>query len=286
MQVLAAIPDEGQTERISTLMMNEDTDLHRTGLVVHTDRVFQDRRNYDSGNRAKRYYELIESMRKQLHIVDVWVSTNRSHLPSWMDPEDSSSGSQSRSDRHSGRRGHHQQMGHTQDHTDDMEDSDLDDDDDDFSRSSDRIDYMVVHGAGAAEINGVYKRVGRCDGVPKYTKPERYQGRDEEFCLYRCKLTDGTQRWYLSIVPMGNQPGSTKDIDFYAAAPERREVFDLPPKDHWIAIPNRGTMPAPVVYPHDAPYGEVGDEYDDGDHRGRPRGVNLVADNDSPQGYL
>lgn len=52
---------------------------------------------------------------------------------------------------------------------------------------------MLVEGCGVKEINGVYTKAGKYDGVSKYTKAVRYNGKDEEFSLFRCKLTDNTR---------------------------------------------------------------------------------------------
>ena len=52
------------------------------------------------------------------------------------------------------------------------------------------INDIVVEGCGINEINGVYKKSGVCDNVPKYVHQCRYQGKDEEFTLFRRKLMD------------------------------------------------------------------------------------------------
>ena len=52
---------------------------------------------------------------------------------------------------------------------------------------------FVVEGCGISEMNGVYKRSGICDDVPKYVHQCQYQGRDEEFTLFRCKLLDDSR---------------------------------------------------------------------------------------------
>ena len=52
---------------------------------------------------------------------------------------------------------------------------------------------MMVEGCGVEEINGVYTKAGRYDGVAKYTKSAHYNGKDEEFTLFRCKLSDNTK---------------------------------------------------------------------------------------------
>jgi len=59
---------------------------------------------------------------------------------------------------------------------------------------NDHIDVMindiVVEGCGINEVNGVYNIQGSCDDVPKYVHRCRYNGKDEEFTLFRRKLMD------------------------------------------------------------------------------------------------
>lgn len=66
---------------------------------------------------------------------------------------------------------------------------------DDSSSSSDDESYRVINveGCGLKAINGIYRERGLCDGVPKYFKVGLYEGRLEEFTLFRCKLADNTR---------------------------------------------------------------------------------------------
>ena len=116
---------------------------------------------------------------------------------------------------------------------------------------------MIVDMSGIPEINGIYNHDGYHDRVSKYTKRCFYNGKYEDFCLFRCKLADSTRRWYISIVPMNSHPGTTKGIDFYAAKPSS-EDDSLPPRHNWMCIPNfkchgvtlkRKQSPSPEVYP-------------------------------------
>jgi len=52
---------------------------------------------------------------------------------------------------------------------------------------------FVVEGCGISEMNGVFKRNGSCDNVSTYVRQCQYNGSDEEFTLYRCKLMDDTR---------------------------------------------------------------------------------------------
>ena len=110
----------------------------------------------------------------------------------------------------------------------------------------DLIHEMIVQNCGTPEINGTYKRAGSHDGVSKFTKRCFYDGKDDEFSLFRCKLTDNTKRWYISIVPMNSHPGTSKDIDFYAAFTDGNH----PPRHNWqLAVNSKGKSPTPEVYP-------------------------------------
>ena len=60
------------------------------------------------------------------------------------------------------------------------------------------------------------------------------------------------RRWYISIIPHGSNPGTTNDVDFYAAAPNVDDGFDdsLPPMANWIScVQNAGSAPT-GVYPY------------------------------------
>ena len=128
---------------------------------------------------------------------------------------------------------------------DDEPDSDEDSSSDE---DEDLIHEMIVQNCGTPEINGTYIRAGSHDGVSEYTKWCFYDGRYVEFSLYRCKLTDNTRRWYISIVPMNSCPGTTRDIDFYAVS--YNDDGTLPPRHNWQLAPNsKGQSPSPEVYP-------------------------------------
>ncbi len=127
------------------------------------------------------------------------------------------------------------------------------DEDSDFSgRGNGVVKEIMVEGAGLQEVNGTYSRSGLHDGVAKFVKTTIYNRRPVNFMLFRCKLLDGTRRWYISIVPEDVNPGTTQDIDFYAAHLLSSGIVDhsIPPRDGWIAIPsNGGSSPPPTVYP-------------------------------------
>ncbi len=82
---------------------------------------------------------------------------------------------------------------------------------------------------------------------------------------------------------MNAHPGTTKDIDFYAAVPSPHgEDGSLPPRANWMCIPNSGgIIPAPVVYPRS--FVVPRNIYDEGDENQLPG--NIIVDQDET-GYL
>ena len=302
--MITAIPDDKQQERIQLLMINDDQRYDtRCGLMVMGDRLIRDHygNTYQARHMAEKYLECIQHFQKVSRAIFVWLARSAPASPfyAWMEPHEQNPESrhpmqqqQSRSDHHSGRRGHQQQQhiaaAYVNRHDPNAVDSDgygsseMEDDIDDLSDDG-MPSEMIVDGCGVAEINGVYKKKGIVDDCPKYVHTARYRGRDEEFHLFRCKLTDNTRRWYISIVPPGAHPGTTKDIDFYAAVPSKAgDVF--PPEKNWMCIPNGsdgggGVEPPPMVHPG-SPSMYDDDVVDNENHhqRGGGRGSNIVAD--------
>jgi len=280
LQTLIAIPDEKQQERITTIMINDDSDERHDGLITKPKRIhFRYPNEYRVRNFVANYTDLIKLLAKQ-PVVANWMSRHRS-LCSWIQPDEDHPESenilQSRSDRSGRRGGGHQNIPIHQNHDPNADDESYLDEDSRSDEEDDLIREMIVHNSGTSEINGIYIRAGSYDDVSKYTKRCFYEGRDEEFSLFRCKLTDNTRRWYISIVPMNSHPGTTKDIDFYAAAASYDDDSDLPPRNTWICIPNKGLPPSPEVYPKicNVPRSI----YDEGDESHGPGTV--VAEDDS-----
>lgn len=190
------MPDDKQEARINVLMMNEDRSVSG-GLMYNGNHLVQSYpNNYEARQHVERYLDCVQVLQKQ-RAVATWMARNPS-LCAWMEPEahpETAHPLQSRSD-HSGRRGggHHQNNMPAHQHIESnaVDDSDIDDED---SRSDDEESHreIVVEGCGVPEINGIYVQAGVFDGVPKYTQVVRYNGRDEEFSLFRCKLTDNTR---------------------------------------------------------------------------------------------
>ena len=132
-----------------------------------------------------------------------------------------------------------------------MNDSDEEDDDSRYGLPYEHDNYMnegrvIVSGAGIAAVNGMYTRNGSFDNVAKYYKTGVWKDREEVFSLFRCRLSDQTRRWYISIVPSNIQPGTNKDIDFYSA-PALNDHCEYPPEKTWTTSKSEGMDPPPVL---------------------------------------
>ena len=283
--MLASIPDNKQEERIFQLMAHQDREESRCGLMTAGHNTLQGygHQRYDNLEIARAYMDTIHQLSGRCSAISSWMQRNREPW-AWMnnDPRpEMMHPMQARSD-HDARRGgnpYHQHSHHDQ--------NSIDDDDsqnEDGSRSGEYEEEsrlrVVIMDCGVAEINGTYKKSGLYDCVPKFVCTSRYNGRDEEFSIFRCRLTDNTRRWYISIVPMNSHPGTTQDIDFYASGTPDTDGF--PPSEGWITIGptsgGRGMDPPPKVL-GDA-FSLSDDEYED-DTEG---GANVV--DDDQQGYL
>jgi hypothetical protein len=129
------------------------------------------------------------------------------------------------------------------------------DEDDDPRLGGDRMmedpeeEFVTISGAGFPETNGLYQRtVEICDGLPVYRRQGTWRGRPCSYCLFRCRLSNGEKKWYISYVPQGVKPGTNKDVDFYSADPTSISD-DFPPASGWGKV-NEGVDPAPTLRRH------------------------------------
>ena len=195
MRILAAIPDNNNDDRIQILMLHNDernrTDDISVGLLQYgyhiANQLSGRRQNYQDQRFLESITHTIEILQRQ-HLVSDWMQMNP-RCWAWMHPNQSRremAPMQARSDQ-SGRRGHHSQ------YHDDHDDMESDDDDGFDSDEYGDTDEIIVEGCGIDAMNGSYKRQGACDSVPKYVRSGRYDGNDEEFTLFRCKLMDDSR---------------------------------------------------------------------------------------------
>jgi hypothetical protein len=275
--VLAAIPDKYQKERIYTIMTCSDRVQAQAdvgcGLLMMSKTLYSSRQNQspysieyrDYTNMLERYIEIVKELQKQ-RAVSNWISEFRSKW-NWIDVLLSSKTSRPFNSDITGRKNEgtditqpsfvldttRQYDGHSAANSDSI-DSDGNaelnySDEDDDSRygpggsPSTSFDMVTATGAGFNSVNGAYNLHGNHDGVKKFSRHCRVNDREQVFSLYRCRLNDGSRRWYISIVPEHIDPGTNKDIDFYYAPATGLDI-ELPPTDQWHSI-SEGRDPPP-----------------------------------------
>jgi hypothetical protein len=263
LKVLCSIPDGKQQERISQLMQNTDqvgphSEL-KCGLLFIAKELSLSRpsQHYNS-LLFERYIDALREFQKLRHVA-MWMSENRP-LCGWMEnwlrsdsmphPLHQSSGEYNASRRdmgsiHLGSMDHHRHS--DSDINNGLNYSDEDDDESSYEAHDHDIQgKVIVSGAGLDCVNGIYVHKNSLDGVKKFEKTGVWNGREEMFHLFRCRLSDKTRRWYISIVPRNIQPGSNKDIDFYCAK-ALDEPNEVPDKLVWTTAKENGVDPPPTV---------------------------------------
>ncbi len=138
----------------------------------------------------------------------------------------------------------------------DSDDSDMYTDDNDDARLGDSVmrdpedELVTISGAGSDAVNGIYRRTAEiCYGLPVYKKKGKWRGHSCSFSLFRCRLSNMNMSWYISYVPKGVKPGTTKDVDFYKADPMTGIYFDVPPESGWRRC-SEGVDPPPNLRRH------------------------------------
>jgi hypothetical protein len=114
---------------------------------------------------------------------------------------------------------------------------------------------ILVAGAGVPEVNGIYHYHSIFQSACMFKNKCKYQNKvNTEFSMYRCKMDDGSSRWFISIVPENREPGSDDDVDFYTASPYHYKIGQdddfMPPQSKWIPVRSEETIfhyPSPTV---------------------------------------
>jgi hypothetical protein len=260
-RTLAAIPDDLQDQRIGLIMECDEKSHAQSdygiGLLVAPKEVRPTSRRYNQENRYafECYRKAVEDLAGMCPAVTRWLNQNPI-LWEWMERDTSRvdvGGRQQARAEHSRREESHQQANTAFDAYTPRSDSDMHHQDSDDDEEDDYDDHyygngrevVFVHGAGLDVVNGDYERNGLFDGVGKYAKTGLWQDQNHEFSLFRCNTSNNHKYWYISIVPMDVQPGTSTDIDFYSA-PVSRNDPDFPPEQGWT-VSSEGKAPAPHV---------------------------------------
>ena len=235
--MISQIQDEQQVDRIAAILESEGRGNRQRASCGVLLGILTEAQNQRSTEMADRYVEITRSLAKENDQVHLWLSNNMSkwgRVIEYAFP-------QSR-----------QQRGY--DHRDPNALSNESDMSEDDSRTGSMMGNeneisdvagVIVKGAGYADANGYYEYHGTSDGVPMFSRRGSYQNRPADYFVYRCKLSNNDQRYYISIAPPGSKPGTTKDIDFYIAVPD--SYYDsLPPETRWNPC-NERLGPAPSL---------------------------------------
>ena len=260
------MPDNKQTQRIESIMLNrEKAHIHAeqgSGLFFAAKEYYMTRPSqhypteYHHSGLFGRYVDTLKVLQKQREVCK-WMSNNSSRwgwIEQWLQ-SDNTSGlhNQSRGDYLSRRDGSpvHISSGHHHSDSDIQRGiNDSDEDDDSRYGTFDSISLIsgkvIVKGAGIKAVNGTYTNTSHFDNVSKYSKDGIWKENAEAFSLFRCRLSDNTKRWYISIVPKNIQPGTNKDIDFYLAT-ANGDQNELPHDKKWSTAKEYGIDPPPTV---------------------------------------
>jgi ubiquitin carboxyl-terminal hydrolase 9/24 len=197
------------------------------------------------------YIEVINELRK-IRAVDAWMTERKEEL-NWLEqylqPDTMTT---DRSDSNNRRDGVLHHASYDQQYSDSdlngIHDSDDDDEDSRFEDSYTAVanGIVSVQGAGTSQVNGLYTCTATCDNVDLYRMNGIWNGREETFSLFRCRLSDNSKRWYISIVPKNKNPGTSLDIDFYYQ-PATGHAREVPAMLNWVSAGDFGQDPPPVV---------------------------------------
>lgn len=264
-KTVAAVPDKYQEDRIAKIM-ECNTKLHPSndhgiGLLIAPRSVQNSRpsQHYSSSDYQYAYDRYIEAIKElaRIRAVYEWLHAHRS-LWAWMERDLSH-----RSDEASHRQPTRVEYPRRDEvnapapildshaHSDSEMPLSVHSDDDDSDSYAENAEYgatdrVAVSAAGKTAVNGIYELVGSFDNVGKFAfigpwKEQTHQ----EFSMFRCNTSNGSKHWYISIVPVGVQPGTSTDIDFYSA-PVSETDPDYPPERGWTKA-NEGEDPVPVI---------------------------------------
>lgn len=237
---MVTLRDNRLVDRIDYIMRGGGHENDDSGLARAATELCRSGRNRDM---CRRYLDTIKSLIDEHDSVKQWCRENHREfveIHRFLYPQAVR---------------HHQRGYDHRDPNAHSDDSDMyTDDDDDPRLGGDSImedpeeEFATISGAGLAETNGLYQRTKEiCDGIPVYRMQGTWRGRPCSYCLFRCRLSNGEKKWFISYVPQGVKPGTTKDVDFYCADPVSH--FDFPPEHGWVRSAE-GVDPAPTLRRH------------------------------------
>ena len=262
LKIIASLPGESQDKRIAFMMQCPESPAlnidHGSGLLMAAHAFHTARPNQPYSSEINYAFDrYVYVLKELLHLTPIvkWLQDNR-QIWLFMEREllesqhhGTSANGQARGT-YSGREVDATSVPLDHHHSDsDMAGINDSDDEDDDSRFEDigtlheAPQEIVVEGAGAAVVNGLYYKDGYFENACKYSMQGKYQGKPCTFSLFQCNVSNNTKHWYISIVPRNSQPGTSTDIDFYSA-PVLDNCLEYPPQNTWTKS-NEGRDPPP-----------------------------------------
>lgn len=98
---------------------------------------------------------------------------------------------------------------------------------------------LIVSGAGAWEVDGRYTFLSILNGAGHFRKTTKYADETIDVSIYRCRMQNGSMRWFISIVSENREPGTEHDTDFYYSPVVTQDTSHndgRPPLTRWIAM--------------------------------------------------
>lgn len=94
----------------------------------------------------------------------------------------------------------------------------------------DGVELIEVTKCGIPQINGSYLKFDARDGVPTYSKIEKFDSYETMFSIGRWTAANGNKKWYITAIVPGQSP-PMKSV-FYVAY----SASNVPPKEGWMVV--------------------------------------------------
>jgi len=94
----------------------------------------------------------------------------------------------------------------------------------------DGVAVIQVSECGIQQVNGTYLNFDARDGVPTYSKIEKFEGYETMFTIGRWAAANGNRKWYITAIVPGRSP-AMKSV-FYVAY----SASNVPPKEGWMVV--------------------------------------------------
>ena len=270
LRVMSSVPDDSQMDRINLMMQCTEVAApnadYGIGLLVASRTFFAAHQAHNYPNEISYAYERYLAILKELlalQSVFRWMDENRA-LWAFMErdllekPHHPQQNFRSDISGRGTRNVPGVPVRHHEPYDPGMMPSMHDSEDDEDSRFEEIETYdhgprkIIVEGAGASFVNGVYARDGFFERASKFSRRGEFCGKVAVFFLFQCNVSNNTKHWYLSIVPEGQTAGTSNDKDFYSA-PVNETCTEFPPQSGWTTAAEGLDPPPTLTYDEIAP---------------------------------